>query len=90
MALPSLGGLILVTYAFKFALLAHMNQGCIPSLFAVTGIYISIVFYLKFKEIISASKIFGMLLMIACVIILSLDHKKVDETETANTQEIVL
>ena len=73
--MPSLGGLILVTYAFKFALLAEMNQGCIPSLFALAGIYISILFYLAFNEVISLSKIFGILLMIPCVTLLSLATK---------------
>ena len=74
-AIPSLGGLILVTYAFKFALLAEMNQGCIPSLFALAGIYISVLFYFAFNEVISLSKIFGILLMIPCVTLLSLASK---------------
>ena len=77
--MPSLGGLVLVAYAFKFALLAEMNQGCIPSLFSVTAIYVSALFYCKFKEVISVSKIIGILMMIPCVILLSMDPKEVDE-----------
>ena len=43
----------LTTYAFKFALLAEMNQGCIPSLFTLTSIYIAVLFYFKFNEILT-------------------------------------
>ena len=88
--LPSLGGLTLVAYAFKFAKLADMNQGCITSLFSVTGIYISIIFYLKFKEVISVSKIIGILMMVPCVVILSLDPKEVDEAEAVESDETIL
>lgn len=67
-----------------------MNQGCITSLFSVTGIYISIIFYLKFKEVISISKIIGILMMVPCVVILSLDPKEVDEAQAAESDEILL
>ena len=69
-------GLCFVAYAFKFAKLAEMNQGCIPSLFAVTSIYIAVLFYFKFGEVISPTKIVGMALMIPAVIVLSLDPKE--------------
>ena len=49
-ALTSLAGLVFVAYAFKFAKLAEMNQGCIPSLFTVVSIYIATLFYFKFNE----------------------------------------
>ena len=71
----------MVAYAFKFALLADMNQGCIPSLFSVTGIYVAVIFYFKFNEVISVSKIIGIVMMIPCVVLLSLDPKEVDEAE---------
>ena len=72
----SLSGLILIAYAFKFALLAKINQGCIPSLFSTTAIYIAVLFYCKFGEKISISKIFGIILMIPCIILLSIDNKE--------------
>jgi len=78
-ALPAFIGLALVTYAFKFALIAQMNQGAIPSLFSICSIYISILFYFCFKEVISCSKIFGILLMLPCVLLLSFDKKVATE-----------
>ena len=73
-------GLVLVCYAFKFALMAEMNQGCIPSLFTVTSFYIAILFYFKFGEVISCCKILGIAMMIPCVILLSIDKKAASET----------
>ena len=52
-----------------------MNQGCIPSLFAVVGIYIAIVFYFCFNEVISVSKIIGLILIILCIVFLAFDEK---------------
>ena len=62
-----------ITFAFKFALLADLNQGCVPSLFAVYGIYVSVVFYFCFGEIISISKIIGIVLIIVCVVFMAFD-----------------
>lgn len=78
----SLTGLVLVAYAFKFAKLAEMNQGCIPSLFTVTGIYVAIVFYFKFDEKLAKPQILGIGLMTACVVVLSMDKKV--EGESSN------
>ena len=72
---PSLGALILVAYAFKFALYAQINQGVIPSLFTIVSLYVAITFYFKFTEVISNMKIFGILLMIPCVVFIVLDPK---------------
>lgn len=76
-ALPNLAGLIFTAYAFKFAKLAEMNQGCIPSLFTATSIYIAVLFYFKFNEKLTVAQISGIAIMIPCVILLSID-KKVD------------
>ncbi len=70
---------MLVSYAFKFALMAQMNQGSIPGLFSVTSIYISILFFIVFGEVISCAKIMGILMMMPCVILLSIDKKVVTE-----------
>ena len=63
-----------------------MNQGCIPSLFSITGIYVTVLFYFVFKEKISCSMIMGVLAMIPCVIFLSLD-KKVESEESDLTKD---
>lgn len=78
-ALPSLTGNFCVAYAFKFALDAEMNQGCIPSLFCVMSIYVGVLFYFAFDERISSTKILGILMMVPCVLLLSLDKKAVEE-----------
>ena len=87
-AMPSLCGLVLVAYAFKFALMAGMNQGCIPSLFSVTSIYIAILFYFAFGEVISNAKIVGIAMMIPCVILLSLDKKVADEESDVTVHDM--
>ena len=78
--MPSFLGLVLVAYAFKYALMAQMNQGSIPSLFTVVSFYIAVVFYIKFNEVISCSKILGIAIMVPAVVLLSLDEKVVDES----------
>jgi hypothetical protein len=88
-ALPQVLGLVLVSYAFKFALMAQMNQGSIPGLFSVTSIYISILFYMVFGETISCTKIMGILLMMPCVILLSLDKKVVNEDSDYSERQLV-
>ena len=88
-ALPSFMGLVFVSYAFKFALLAQMNQGCIPSLFSVCSIYVGILFYFAFKESISCAKIIGIAMMVPCVILLSLDKKEESEDSDLSEQEMV-
>ena len=75
LSLPVVIGLFLVTYAFKFAIYARINQGCIPCLFAITGIYIAILFYFCFKEVISCAKIIGIFLIIGCITFLAFDEK---------------
>ena len=52
-----------------------MNQGCIPSMFAVTGIYIAILFYWCFNEVISYAKVGGIVMIVLCVIFLAFDGK---------------
>ena len=74
--LPALGGFFFVFYAFKFALLADINQGCVPSLFAVTNIYIAIVFYFCFNEPLTCTQITGIALIVACIILLAMDEKE--------------
>ena len=83
-----MGALILVAYSFKFAWAADMNQGCIPSLFAITSIYIAILFYCSFGETISMSKILGIAMMTPCVILLSMFHKKPTEESLYSEEQM--
>lgn len=75
----------LVLYAFKFALMADMNQGCVPSIFAVNGIYTAIVFYFSFGEKISISKIIGIFFVALCIILLTFDKKYKDQGKQGYT-----
>ena len=86
-ALPWFGGMNLTTYAFKFALLAEMNQGCIPSLFTLTSIYIAVLFYFKFNEILTYAQIGGIILMIPCVAFLSIDPKDTEISSNDLTEQ---
>ena len=69
-------GFVLLTCAFKFALLAELNQGCITSCLSIISLYVSIVFYFKFGEKFNTAKIVSIALIIACVVLLSLDPKE--------------
>jgi uncharacterized membrane protein len=72
-ALPNIIGLLWVTYAFKFALLAQINQGCVVSMFSMTSVYIALIFYLQFGETFSRSKLIGLLLMTACIACIAIE-----------------
>ena len=85
--MPSFFGLILVTFAFKFALYAEINQGCIPSLFSVCAIYISVLFYFVFNEVISKTMILGIAMMLPAICLLSLDKKESANSEFDLTAE---
>ena len=44
-------------------------------MFSVTGIYIAVLFYWRFNEVISCAKIGGIALIVLCVIFLAFDKK---------------
>ena len=81
--LTSVVALILVSFSFKFALQANINQGCIPILFSFAGIYCAVIFYFKFGEVLSCSKILGIFLMLLSVVMLSLESALNTETDVA-------
>ena len=74
--MPWFVGLFFAFFAFKFALSADLNQGCVPSLFAVMNIYIAIVFYFSFNETLSGSQISGIVLIMACIVLIAMDKKE--------------
>ena len=65
-------GMFLVSYCFKFAKMAEINQGCLPCIFSLTIFYVSVLFYFKFNETISPIVILGTILYIPCIICLSI------------------
>ena len=75
--LPHVGGQFFITMAFKYALDADLNTGCTTSVFCtVYSIYVAVVFYYCFNQVISCSKIIGMMLIIICIIFLTFDKKE--------------
>ena len=65
-------GLVMVAYSFKYAKMAEINQGCLPCIFSITTFYVCVLFYFKFGETISATKIIGTLLMLPCIVFIAL------------------
>lgn len=59
--------------AFKFCAMAGLNQGIIPTLGSLAGVYSMTLFYFLFNEIISFAQMAGMTLMIVCVVLLALE-----------------
>jgi hypothetical protein len=51
--IPNICGLVSISLAFKYAALGGLNQGILPTLTSLAGIYSSIIFYFKFSELIS-------------------------------------
>jgi len=87
-AMTSLGGLILVAYTFKFAKMAEINQGTLTCIFSLTTFYVSLLFYFKFNEKVSAMKIIGMILMLPCIAFLALgSNTTADVTDTVTDPE---
>ena len=65
-----------------------MNQGCIPSLFTVLSLYIAVIFYFKFNEVISFAKILGITMMIPAVVLMSLDEKVADGDSSYSAKQM--
>ena len=63
-----------------------MNQGTITCLFTMASIYTAIVFYFKFNEALSWSKIAGIGLMICAVVCITLDKKEDGATAADGTE----
>lgn len=51
--IPNILGLITLSMAFKYAALGGLNQGILPTLTSLAGVYSAIIFYFKFAEKIS-------------------------------------
>ena len=82
---PAFITFISITYAFKFALLAKLNQGSISCLFSLTSCLVAILFYFKFNERLGCAQILGILAMIPTVLLLSFEKKEEDEIRDAES-----
>lgn len=84
--IPNLLGLISIALAFKYAAKGGLNQGILPTLTSLSGVYSAIIFYFSFNELVSPAQIFGMILMLVCVVFLGLEgaeaskHIRIDQT----------
>jgi hypothetical protein len=74
------------TFAMKFSMMAHINQGCVISLFTVASVYTAVAFYFAFGETISWSKIVGMIFMMGCVFALVMESS---QTYDADQVELI-
>jgi drug/metabolite transporter (DMT)-like permease len=69
----------LVIISFKYALYAGINQGVITTVFTLSSIYVAIMSWFLFDEKLNRFHIVGMLLLIACTILIvfsKTDNKK--------------
>lgn len=65
-------GSLLVLYSFSQALEANMNQGVSNSLMSVSGVIIVVMSYILYKEHLDIAQIFGILLILASILLISL------------------
>ena len=82
-ALPLLCSLVCIIYAFKFSILAGLNPGSITTLFSLNSIYVSVLFYFYFDEVLGATQMIGIVMMLVCAYSLSFDNKSGKVTEEA-------
>ena len=71
--IPNILGLISLSVAFKYAALGGLNQGILPTLTSLAGVYSAFIFYFRFHEKISFPQIIGMSLMLVSVVFLGLE-----------------
>ena len=71
-----------LNYTFVLAYACGINSGIITSIFASSMIYVGIVFYFKFGQKMSKVDIFGIVLMVGCIVCISLAKTKTEESNT--------
>ena len=74
--------LVTITYAFKYAILAGINQGVILTLNSLTALYNVLIFRVFFNERVSIVQLSGMLIMIACVILIGVSTSVTEAEDT--------
>lgn len=61
---------IAILLAFEYAYLSGVNQGVISTLFAITSIYLALIFWIFFKESMTIFDFVGMLMLVACALMI--------------------
>ena len=74
--------LVTITYAFKYAILAGINQGVILTLNSLTALYNVLIFRVFFNERVSIVQLSGMLIMIACVVLIGVSTSVTEAEDT--------
>uniref|UniRef100_A0A7S3J7A7 EamA domain-containing protein n=1 Tax=Euplotes harpa TaxID=151035 RepID=A0A7S3J7A7_9SPIT len=60
----------MVIISFKYALYAGINQGAITTIFALSAIYVAIISWFVFGEVLNRFHILGMILLVGCTILI--------------------
>ena len=86
---PNFIHIIMITYAYKFALEAEMNQGVVTSFNTLVGIYIAISMYFLLDQRILCVELVGMVLMLPCIFIIvnNISEKDVDDVDVEMTEK---
>ena len=79
----------MITYAYKFALDAEMNQGVVTSFNTLVGIYIAILMYFLLDQRILCVELVGMVLMLPCIFIIvnNISVKDDDDVDVEMTEK---
>ena len=81
-AVITFSGGIFIVYAFQFAIYGEVNQGVIASLFSLTSIYIAFISYFAFNEKLHCFHFIGMVLMIACALLIAFSKSAESQDKT--------
>jgi len=57
--------------SFKYAEMAGLNQGLITALFSTYCVHTTVIFYFVFGEKLKLRFVFGIVLMVACVLLVA-------------------
>mmetsp|Transcript_626 Transcript_626/g.1009 ORF Transcript_626/g.1009 Transcript_626/m.1009 type:complete len:221 (-) Transcript_626:333-995(-) len=72
-ALPEVLDFFIISHTYHLASYGDLNDSYISCLFAMTSLYVAIIFYFRFGEAVSFGQSSGMALMVMAVVILTLD-----------------
>ena len=70
--LTNMVNLMTMTFAYKYAAFAGINQGVLLTLNSLSGVYNIFIFYFFFKERIQLIQFVGMLFMLLCVCLIGI------------------
>ena len=73
--------LILLAVTFQFADQSKINSGIITSLFATSLVFTSVYFYFAHSQKLTKTDALGILMMIACIVIISLSEGEVTKED---------